>query len=215
MSDFVDPYFDVDNNCLRNLLGITDADQLARAEAEIVGARVDQVDKRIKPPTSVADWKATHRQLFGDIYVWAGEFRTVDITKDGHRFHPGSHLDIAAEYCATQMRTIAALTNPGAELLSEQLATLLSDMNETHPFREGNGRTQRQIIGHLARHHGHPIAWRAISPEQNIELSIAATDKPTAFAHALRTGMDAAHDYRVTRPTGERRHERNRGRMID
>ena len=67
-----------------------------------------------------------------------------------------------------------------------------------HPFREGNGRTQRVIVGQLAANHDHPIAWRAFSPIQNIELSIAASDDPQASARPIRIAMDIAADYGVS-----------------
>jgi cell filamentation protein len=140
-------------------------------------------------------WRAVHRHLFGDVYDWAGKFRTVNITKGTHTFHPASHLHIAVDYCATRIRDIARLDRPDRDLLAERLSELLADMNETHPFREGNGRTQRVIVGQLAAHHDHPIAWRAISPAQNIELSIAAGADPHAFARPIRIAMNVAADY--------------------
>jgi cell filamentation protein len=199
VTDVVDPYFDTEAGCLHNLLGIRDAAALATVEAAIVSRRARQVDRLAPVPTSVGDWCAVHRHLFGDVYEWAGEFRTVNITKGEHTFHPASHLGQATDYCASQMRQIADQTTPDKRLLSEQLSTLLSDMNEAHPFREGNGRTQRHIIGQLAAHHEHSIAWKAISPQQNIDLSIASGVEPHAFAPALRIAMDIAREYDVKR----------------
>ncbi len=121
----------------------------------------------------------------------------MNITKGTHAFHPVSHLRTAAEFCAMQMQQIARLDRPGADALAEPLSVRLSDMNETHPFREGNGRTQRFIIGRLAAHHGHPIAWRGISPKQNLELSIDSRSDPQAFAQALLVAMIAARQYGV------------------
>lgn len=126
---------------------------------------------------------------------WAGEFRTVDIIKGTHTFHPVSHLRTATEFCSQQMQQIAHFDRPDPDALAERLSVLLSDMNETHPFREGNGRTQRFVIGRLAAQHGHPIAWRAIGPVQNLELSIASRSDPLAFARPLRTAMTAARGF--------------------
>ncbi len=70
-------------------------------------------------------------------------------------------------------------------------------MNEAHPFREGNGRTQRVIVGQLAAHHDHPIAWRVCSPIQNIELSIAAVDDPQVFARPSPENFSDIHSPRV------------------
>jgi len=199
VTEFVDPYFDDEHGCLRNRLGITDPDELGAREHAIVAVRQRQLDQRPGAPAATVDaWRAVHRHLFGDIYDWAGEFRTVNITKGTHTFHPASHLHIAADYCANAMRDIARLDRPNRDVLAERLSELLADMNEAHPFREGDGRTQRVIVGQLAAHHDHPIAWRVSSPIQNIELSIAAVDDPQAFARPIRIAMDFAADYDVS-----------------
>jgi cell filamentation protein len=54
------------------------------------------------------------------------------------------------------------------------LADLLGDINALHPFREGNGRTQRAFLAQLARAAGHPIRWAAMDPQVNIVASQAA-----------------------------------------
>ena len=211
MTDFVDPYLDAEHGCLRNRLGIIDPDELAATEHALVAVRQRQLQQRVDPPPTTVDaWQAVHRHLFGDVYEWAGEFRTVNVTKGTHTFHPASHLRTAAAYCATRMRDIARLDRPAVGLLAERLSELLADMNEAHPFREGNGRVQRFIVGQLAAHHDRPIAWRAISPAQNIELSIAAGVDPHAFARPIRIAMKVAADYDSSpdlRPATSRRRD--------
>lgn len=77
-----DPYVDASTGVLVNLLGIGDADDLAVAEAEIVTARIRQLDDaRLPGDYDVAHLQAFHRQLFGDIYPWAGDFRTVNVAR--------------------------------------------------------------------------------------------------------------------------------------
>jgi len=203
VTEVVDPYLDAEHGCLRNLLEITDARRLAIEEAAIVAVRLRQLDDRVDVvPTTVGHWRSAHRHLFGDVYSWAGEFRTVDITKGAHPFHPVSHLYTAAAFCSQQMLQIAHLDRPDADTLAERLSVLLSDMNETHPFRDGNGRTQRFVIGRLSAQHDHPIAWRAIGPEQNIELSISSRSDPHAFAQPLRAAMTAARGFGTSATRG-------------
>lgn len=45
-------------------------------------------------------------------------------------------------------------------------------MNALHPFREGNGRTQREFIRELAEDRGLLLDLTKIEPEKMIELSI-------------------------------------------
>ncbi|WP_395153866.1 Fic/DOC family protein [Ilumatobacter sp.] len=191
---FADPYLDPDSGILRNLPRIEDAESLTHFEAHAVGLRSQQlhVDPRIVERTwDARHWKAVHRHLFQDVYGWAGVFRTVDVTKGDHTFYPADRLDLAVDYIAGRLRTIADLEAPTIVQLAEPLAVVLGDMNEAHPFREGNGRTQREIVGMLAEHHGHPISWDAISPSDNIEASIASSTEPTAFGLLLRKAMEA------------------------
>lgn len=66
--------------------------------------------------------------------------------------------------------------------LADALSAVLSDMNEAHPFREGNGRTQRSLIAQAAAPHGQSLDWSGVSPAENIAASVASLDDPGAFA---------------------------------
>ena len=61
-----------------------------------------------------------------------------------------------------------------ADRLADRLAHYLAEINAVHPFREGNGRTQRAFVGQLAAQAGHHLAWEQLTPERNIEASVAA-----------------------------------------
>jgi cell filamentation protein len=67
------------------------------------------------------------------------------------------------------------------------LTELLSDLNALHPFRDGNGRTQRAFVAQLARDAGHPIHWAGIDAEENATASKAAHEGDD---EALRTMLD-------------------------
>ena len=56
-----------------------------------------------------------------------------------------------------------------------------------HPFRDGNGRTQRAFLGQLAVDAGHPIHWAAMDPAENNAASKAAHEGDN---DALRTLLD-------------------------
>ena len=199
---FVDPYVDPDSGTLRNLPGFDDAEELTLFEAHAVALRAQQLHVNpalIESTWGARQWMGVHRHLFQDVYDWAGEFRTINITKGEHTFHPADRLGPAVDYVASQLQAIAGLRFPSADELAEHLAVVLGDMNEAHPFREGNGRTQREVIGQLADLHGHPIAWETISAGDNVEASIASSTDPTAFALLLRNAMaTAASDRRST-----------------
>ena len=56
----------------------------------------------------------------------------------------------------------------------ERATHYLAEVNAVHPFREGNGRTQRVFFGQLARDAGYTIAWARLDPDRNIEASMAS-----------------------------------------
>ena len=79
-----DPYLLPGSSVLRNRLDIADIDMLDRIERRLVVQR-----SREGVPSGRFDLthlRAIHRHLFQDVYVWAGELRTVEIAKDGHQF---------------------------------------------------------------------------------------------------------------------------------
>lgn len=78
----VDPYTDPTTGLLRNRLGITDADRLREAEAGLSLAALAELAFRIIPGSyDLEHLCAFHREIFGDIYPWAGEIRVVGIAK--------------------------------------------------------------------------------------------------------------------------------------
>jgi cell filamentation protein len=79
-----DPYVYPGTDVLRNLRDLRDAAELAEHEAALSAIRIAQLERRFIPGDfDLAHLQATHRYIFGDIYSWAGELRTVRITKGG------------------------------------------------------------------------------------------------------------------------------------
>jgi cell filamentation protein len=78
----VDPYLDPRTGLLRNRLGITDAARLREAEAGLSLAAIQDLGLRILPGHyDLPHLRAFHREIFGDVYGWAGELRSVAVAK--------------------------------------------------------------------------------------------------------------------------------------
>ena len=89
-----DPYI-LENGTLRNKLGITDYQKLKEAECDIGFVKlmtVDLIDTDCSPSELV---KKVHQHIFGDIFDWAGEYRTVPIYKE-EVVIPGISLEYGA-----------------------------------------------------------------------------------------------------------------------
>jgi len=155
------------------LLGITDPDELKTAEADITGARLVALSqRRIDGRYDLAHLQAFHRFVFGDIYEWAGELRTVDIAKRD-QFCRREHLSSYATEIFARLANASWKTTPDRKEFIDGLAEAYADINALHPFREGNGRAQRAFLQQLAADGGHKLTWAGLSPEENEAASIA------------------------------------------
>ena len=77
-----DPYLDLDTGVLRNRLGIGDREELARAEAALTASRLYDLQRGHLPGRyDLEHLRSFHHVIFGDVYDWAGELRTVSIGK--------------------------------------------------------------------------------------------------------------------------------------
>ncbi len=169
-----DPYLDLEAGVLRNRLGITDSETLRRAESGISAVRIAQLATQSLPGDyDLAHLQAFHRLIFGDVYAWAGELRTISIGK-GALFCPPQRLVSHADQVLSTLARLDRLRGRTRSAFVDGLTGLLAEINYLHPFREGNGRTQRAFLGQLARAAGHPIRWTAMDPAANVAASRAA-----------------------------------------
>lgn len=165
-----DPYSEP-NGVLRNSLGITDATELSEAEADIAAVELAILDAEPLPGSyDLAHLQAFHRQIFGSVYPWAGELRTVEISK-GTSFCPSIHIVSFAKGVFHKLADNGHLQGLDRLEFIRALADLYGDVNAIHPFREGNGRNQRAF---LAREAGYTISWQDMDQEENIAASVAS-----------------------------------------
>lgn len=167
-----DPYVYPDTDVLRNRLGIRDAADLAEQEAALSAIRIAQLERRFIPGGyDLAHLQATHRHIFGDVYPWAGELRTVRISKGGDLFALPEHIEPYLRTLFAELADEDSLRGLGRERFVERLAHYYAELNAVHPFREGNGRVQRAFLGQIAKAAGHPIAWVRLDAERNVHVA--------------------------------------------
>lgn len=169
----LDHYLDEATGILKNRLGITTEAELEDAEASFVALRSFELVKNpLKGKFNLAHLKAIHRYLFNDLYEWAGECRTIDINRGKSFFAHHSHIEKAAAPIFEKLEEEKHLAGLTPETFSERAAFYLGEINALHPFREGNGRAQREFISHLAYNNGYYIDWQNISQNDMIQASI-------------------------------------------
>ncbi len=108
------------------------------------------------------------------MYPWAGEVRQIDITKNATYFARHETIDGRFAELAKQLAAEKYLRGLSVEQFADRIGFYLGEINMLHPFREGNGRTQREFIHLLARKAGYRIAWESIGKDDMIRACIAA-----------------------------------------
>ena len=192
-----DPYLDPRTGVFRNRLGLTDRAALAAAEADLSAARVDQLRRRRLPGNcDLEHLRVFHWTIFQDVYPWAGQLRTVLIVKAGASFClPHQITDTAADLFG-RLAAAHHLRGRDRDAFLDGLTVLLAEVNALHPFREGNGRTQRAFLSQLARDAGYRLHWQHVDRDANIDAARGAADGDLA---PMRTLLD---------PVVERVHQR-------
>ncbi len=183
-----DPYTDPATGVLRNKLGLDTAAELAAAEREITHAALILVrELPVRAAYDLPHLCAVHRRIFGDIYEWAGQIRTVAIAK-GSLFCLPHYIESSSADIFRALRGENSLRGLERGPFVDRLAFYLGEVNAVHPFREGNGRAQRAFFEQLARDAGFTLNWQHLDAAQNIEASAAIM---RGNAEPMRKMLDA------------------------
>ncbi len=168
-----DPYKDPITGVLYNKLGLGTDAELEAAERDITHAALILLDETPVPASYDLHYlRAIHKRVFGDIYEWAGQLRTVAIAK-GATFCLPQYIESSSTVIFRELRAEEFLRGLGRDAFTRRLAYFLGEVNALHPFREGNGRTQRAFFGQLARDAGYTLAWQQLDAARNVAASAA------------------------------------------
>lgn len=142
-----DPYLYDDADVLINLAGIKDPELLHKAEADITNLAMTSIYNRQYEKFNTDTLKDIHRTIFGQIYDWAGEFRTIQMIKPedvlgGDTVRYAYPKEIKKQLTAS-MEEIIRLKRNGENNKDVvfRLVRIIAQIWQTHPFREGNTRS--------------------------------------------------------------------------
>lgn len=133
-----------------------------------------------------------HRHIFGRIYPWAGELRTINLEKlvtagKTVEFERGPLVRPNAQRFFAELQDDNYLRGLDAKTFAYRAAVYMEDLNFIHPFREGNGRAQRVFLEYLARHAGHDLDQGRIDERAWLRGSIQSYRQPIDGAHDIMT----------------------------
>lgn len=161
-------------NVLINKLGIQNAEKLKTAERQITSLKIANAKvNKIAGKYDFEHLKNIHRYIFEDIYDWAGEVRWVNIAK-GNMFCHYEFISSNANMLFQKLKYENFLSDVPKEDMPIRLAYYFSEINVIHPFREGNGRTQRLFIEYLAEKNGYIIDFTDVTRQEMIQASAEA-----------------------------------------
>jgi cell filamentation protein len=172
MPESSDPYTYPGTDVLRNIPDIHDSQRLAAFEANATTARLAELDAApLKGRFDVAHLKAIHKFIFQDVYSWAGEFRTVNVSKGGSLFGAAAFVEPALAAILLKLPAERYLKEADLTSFARRAGFYLGEINAVHPFREGNGRAQREFIRELGIEAGFMIDWSRINRRQMMAAS--------------------------------------------
>lgn len=162
------------SNILMNKLNLKDKNQLMQAEIELTSNRLFDLQKH--PVNGRFDFNhlcEIHKRIFQDLYAWAGKPRTVNIGK-GNLFClvqniPDYAKSIFDHYYSDCMN---AKNNP--DKFIHTFTDHYADLNALHPFREGNGRSQREFARELCLQCGYIFDLTKTNHEEMLNASITS-----------------------------------------
>lgn len=175
---------------LENKLGLTNSTDLAREEEKISKKKAKELfengllDKLDAGKFSTL--KTIHKYLFEDIYDFAGEIRTVNISKGNFRFASLMYLNAA-------LQNIDKMPQSTFDEIIEKYV----EMNIAHPFREGNGRSTRIWLDHILKTEiGHVVDWSKVDKEDYLLAMERSPVKDVEIKYLLKNALTNEVDSR-------------------
>jgi cell filamentation protein len=168
-----DPHFDAEHGVLRNLPGLTKQTQLDGFEgAAVADALVQLYFEPVRGQFDRPHLQEIHRRIFAQVYPWAGELRQVNIARsDSFPFAAARFLELNLDDLFKKLSNEKCLRGKKLDEFALRCAFYMGELNAIHPFREGNGRTQREFVRELGAESGFRINWNRIRQKEMYEAS--------------------------------------------
>ncbi len=195
-----DLYLIENSTVLKNLLGITNEKDLDIAEAELSRANMMLLYENGFSDFSSNGICFIHKELFGDVYEWAGQYRKINIKK---RENILAGQSVWYSDCTTIEQDLEKAwkeinkldwTKLSKEDFAQKVARLFPAIWQVHPFREGNTRTVVMLITFFAEHYGYYFDQELMSASAGYVRNafvLASTGEYSEYEHLEKILCDA------------------------
>ena len=175
-----------DTDVLKNKLNIKDKDELKRAEEEYTAVKqYILLETPIKGRFTKTQLMNIHRFLFEDIYPFAGHIRREQISKGSTMFYPPHLIDTELDKVFATIHKTDMMREMDRKAQIEHLSFIMSELNIIHPFREGNGRSIRELIRCMALHYGVTLDWSQVDRDTMLDAAVRSVVDSMAFGETI------------------------------
>lgn len=175
-----------EHGVLQNKLSISLVEDMDEAELVLLQKLYVSVLQEHLPPgrISALHLKRWHRRWLGNVYEWAGQYRTVNMSKDGFPFAPARQLPRLMQlFDSDYLSRYTPCKHMSRPQLAEAIAVTHVEFILMHPFREGNGRISRLLADVMAVQAG----------REPLDYSSWEKNK-AAYVAAIQKGMDCNYE---------------------
>ncbi|MGN0463040.1 MAG: Fic/DOC family protein [Ruminococcus sp.] len=198
-----DVYLYDDCNVLKNKLGIKDGVELDKAESALASAGMMNLFEcgfKDFSPKGICD---IHRIIFGDVYEWAGKYRSINVQKREPLLAGKSvwysNWDCIDKDLNNAWDKINRINwdNLSHDEFAKSVAHMFPAIWQVHPFREGNTRTVVMLIALFAEHYGYFFDYELMSASAGYVRNafvLCCFGEHSEFEHLERILLDAICD---------------------
>ena len=175
-----------DSDVLKNKLNIRDKAELKQAEEEFVAVKqLVLLQSPMRGRFTMTHLLRIHRFLFEDVYPFAGHLRREQISKGDTLFFPPDLIERELRRVFRELHEKRLLDTEGERDQIRNLSRMMAELNIIHPFREGNGRSIRELIRCMGLAYGLRLNWGNTDRDTLLSAAVASVDDDMAFCDVL------------------------------
>ena len=181
-----------DSNVLKNKLNIRDLRELKDIEEKFVAIKqLVLLQKPIPGRFTINHLLRIHRFLFEDVYPFAGHIRREQISKGETLFFPPDLIKRELRRVFGEIHETGMLQEKKPQSQIQHLSHVMAELNIIHPFREGNGRSIRELIRCMAQVYGLTLNWGNADQDTMMDAAIASVYDDMAFCEILHQCLES------------------------